>query len=439
MTQKNPLFPDNKKSDEKLDKGFVRPQGKKSVIKPLKGQSESIKGRDSAASVIRQKLAAIYAEEPDAEEKIQGIEHAAKPLSKHQLYLSELQKSGASVAEVQTKWHEYYTALPEKEKHSVWQEFYAVHNKRSQHTRLQTELASEKAEPDKKPAHQKAVVSSHDIATPSAARKRLRDARSAREVKQSISDTVTARGKLQKKHHLQSLMFGLATGFAVLVIMLFGLFNEMIIAPLIQPSRNVSATPIIMNGDAMAADGQSKVIIPKINVEIPVDYTLTSNSEEVVQAGLNNGVIHYPNTVRPGEQGNAAFFGHSSNNIFNPGKYKFAFVLLSRLEAGDMFYLTHEGKAYAYRIYEKRVVNPEDVWVLNSVEGKTATATLITCDPPGTTLHRYVVWGEQVSPDPITATPPSTDSTDIAPGAVDSAEELPGPAQSLWSRMWSWL
>lgn len=438
MTHRNPLFPDSPKSDKPSDAVSPRPQGKKSVIQPLPEQIQSIKGRESAASVIRKKLAAIYAAEPDAKQGTQNLENAAKPLSKHQVYLADLQKSGASIAEIQTKWHEYYLALPEDEKRSVWQEFYAVHEKRSLHTRQPAPHTATTPQSTAAPTHQKAVVSNHDIATPSASRKRLRDARSARDIKQSISDTVTARGKLQGKHHLQSILFGLGTGAVVLAVMMFGLFNEMIIAPLIQPSRNVSATPIIMNGDTMAADGQSKVIIPKINVEIPVDYTLTSNSEEVVQAGLNNGVIHYPSTSKPGEQGNAAFFGHSSNNIFNPGKYKFAFVLLSRLESGDMFYLTHEGKAYAYKIYDKQIVDPADVWVLNDVAGKAATAALITCDPPGTTRHRLVVWGEQVSPDPSTAAPSST-TTDAAPSATSTTDELPGPAPSLWSRLWSWL
>jgi LPXTG-site transpeptidase (sortase) family protein len=218
--------------------------------------------------------------------------------------------------------------------------------------------------------------------------------------------------------------------------MLFGLFNELVIAPFIQPSRSVSATPIILDTDGIAADGTSKVIIPKINVEIPVDYSLTSLAEDVVQKGLENGIIHYPTTSRPGQQGNAAYFGHSSNNIFNPGKYKFAFVLLNNLENGDMFYQTYEGKVYAYKVYEKRVVSPEDVSVLNAVNGKTATAALITCDPPGTTLKRLVVWGEQISPDPATNTPISRQTAVAAP-AQNTA--LPGQPKSLWSRLTGWL
>lgn len=423
----NPLFQSSDKTDDKKSAGYVLPKGKKHTVEPPKDDPH----KNAAANVIRQKLATIYSDEPSARQEIAELPNVHKPLSKHQKFLDELQKKATSVAEIQTKWHEYYTNLPEDEKHQVWREFYAEQSKHSRYA----QFTEKQHEPEKHPNG--AVVSKHEISTPSASHKRLRDARSAREVKEGISRKIDANAHSEKPHPLKSLFFGLAVGVTVLVITLFGLFNELIIAPFIQPSRNVSATPIILNNDGIAADGTTKVIIPKINVEIPVDYGLTSMSEDVVQQGLENGVVHYPSTVKPGEQGNAAFFGHSSNNIFNPGKYKFAFVLLSNLEPGDMFYLTYNKKVYAYKIFDKKVVNPNDTWILNPVEGKTATAALITCDPPGTTLHRLVVWGEQVSPDPATNTQAASGSTQQA--GADTNQELIGPSTSLWSRFTDWL
>lgn len=419
----NPLFPNPANDGDKKSSGYVLPKGKKSV-KPAADPKQA----DAAANVIRQKLAAIYADEPNAKQEIAELPHAHKPLSKHQHFLQDMMKKATSVAEIQTKWHEYYTNLPEEEKHQVWREFYAEQSKNSRYAQF---TASQQG-PEKHPNG--AVVSKHEIATPSASHKRLRDSRSTREVKENIAKKLEKNAKDGKPHPLKSLFFGLSIGFAVLLVTLFGLFNELIIAPFIQPSRNVSATPIILNNDGIAADGSTKVIIPKINVEIPVDYGLTSMSEDVVQQGLENGVVHYPSTVKPGEAGNAAFFGHSSNNIFNPGKYKFAFVLLSNLQPGDMFYLTYNKKVYAYKVFDKKVVNPDETWILNPVEGKTATAALITCDPPGTTLHRLVVWGEQVSPDPATNTQTAT------PQASATADQkIIGPSTSLWSRFTNWL
>jgi sortase A len=257
-------------------------------------------------------------------------------------------------------------------------------------------------------------------------------------MKKRIVNRVIASSEAQAKakQHLHSLAFGLVTGVIVLFVFLFGFFNEMFIAPFVQPSRHVSATPIIVSADSVAPSATPEVIIPKINVQIPVVYDEKSVDEAAIQRALERGIIHYPSTVLPGQQGNASFFGHSSNNIFNKGKYKFAFVLLHELVPGDIFYLTYETKVYTYRVFDKKVVPPSEISVLNNVPGKTATATLITCDPPGTSTNRLVVWGEQISPDPSGAaapvTPPAT-ATDTIP------TELPSEGPTMWSRFWNWL
>jgi sortase A len=144
--------------------------------------------------------------------------------------------------------------------------------------------------------------------------------------------------------------------------------------------------------------------------------------------------VHYPSTVLPGQNGNAAFFGHSSNNIFNPGKYKFAFVLLHELQPGDTFYLTYNHVAYVYKVFRRIIVSPDQVGVLDNVRGHRATATLITCDPPGTALNRLVIVGDQISPDPAHnragQNSISSDSTVTA---------LPDNGPSLWDRITSFL
>jgi sortase A len=102
----------------------------------------------------------------------------------------------------------------------------------------------------------------------------------------------------------------------------------------------------------------------------------------------------------PGESGNVAIVGHSSNNILNSGKYKFAFVLLKKLEAEDTFFVQKDGIRYTYKVYKKEVVGPDNVAVLDTQE-KPNTITLITCDPPGTSINRLIITAEQISPDPL--------------------------------------
>ena len=143
----------------------------------------------------------------------------------------------------------------------------------------------------------------------------------------------------------------------------------------------------------------------------------------------------YPTTALPGQKGNAAFFGHSSNNIFNPGQYKFAFLMLNELVAGDTFYITYNKTAYAYTVYDKKIVAATAVDILNPVPEKSATALLVTCDPPGTSLRRLAVWGEQVSPNP------NANTAAVAPpqGSDKSSEALPGNGLTLWGRFRQWI
>jgi sortase A len=372
-------------------------------------------GDHNAADVIRDKVSRIYSEEPDASKELEESEESSHR-SKHQKFMYELSTSGKDLVTIQTEWHNYYQKLPPKEKHQVWQEFYASQpSATGQHPT---------------PTPHSVAEHKHQVAgTNRAKRKKIRDARSKKEVQEVIKDKVSAGGKLEAKHHLQSLLFGLGIGLLVVVVFMFGFFNEVIISPFIQPSRAQASTPLIVTTDSVAPTDKQEVIIPKINAEIPIDFTQTTTDEDVIEGALENGVVHYPTTSKPGENGNTAYFGHSSNNIFNKGKYKFAFVLLHTLEPGDTFYLTYNGKVYVYKVFSKRIVDPSEVSVLNPIDGHPATATLITCDPPGTSLHRLIIAADQISPSP-------SGNTQAAPAAVNTAktENLPGNGPTLLGR-----
>ena len=371
-----------------------------------------------AANVIREKVARIYSEEPNAQKEL--AESQASPhRSKHQEFMYNLSTSGKDLATIQTEWHNYYQSLPSHERHQVWHEFYASQ-------------ASVTGAAPVNEAQQLAAHKQEARTTTTHKKQKLRDARNPEEITAAIRNKVTAGGKLEAKHHIQSLLFGLSMGAVVLLVFLFSFFNEVIIAPFIQPARTSAATPIILSSDAAPATAQPEVIIPKINVEIPTDFSVTSTDESQIETALDSGVVHYPTTVHPGEIGNTAFFGHSSNNIFNKGKYKFAFVLLHTLEKGDTFYLTYNHKSYVYKVISKTVVQPNNVSVLDPVPGHAATATLITCDPPGTSINRLIIVGEQVSPDPLanaTAATPAAKLTNTPSAA------LPGNGQTLQGRI----
>lgn len=410
----NPLFD---------PKHYNLPAHKGKVVQPMPDKDVKTDGSSPAIELVRQKIQNIYTYEPDALAEENDAEKAGNHRSRHQQFMYELSISGKSLAEIQTAWHNYYTGLPDNEKHQVWQEFYENHAKQSHYAKAQ-----ESATQDTKLHSANYAESATHQYTKSVPN------RSVAAIKEHVVKRVSSRAKLQRKDHLKSLTFGLGMGSIVVIILLFSFFNERFIAPFITPSKSVSSTAIVINPADSVVGPESKIVIPKINVEAPVVFNEPSIEEQAVQRALESGVLHYATTPNPGELGNGAIFGHSSGNIFNAGKYKFAFILLKSLSNGDVFYVQKDGKRYAYKVFEKKIVRPEEVSVLNNIEGKSATMTLITCDPPGTSVNRLVVVGEQISPDP-NANVAST----VNQNEQSKPTTLPSNSQSLWSRMWGWL
>ena len=376
--------------------------------------------KNPAADLIRQRIEAAYLHEPSVRVEAQEVEliSPTTELSKHQQFVNALVNSGKSLVDIQTTWHEYYQNLSDGQKHEVWQEFYVMHAQTSQFAAITGQAVT--AQPQAGPSPQ--ITVARALAP---VRKTLGELHS--HVLKKVAKT---RGHKPPKH-LQSLLFGLAAGTGALIIVLFSFFNERFIAPFIQPSRNVTNTPLISG--ALAIGAAPEIIIPKINVQIPVVYGVNTIEESAVQTALEDGVVHYADTALPGQNGNGVIVGHSSNNIFNKGKYKFAFVLLNRLEIGDTFYLQKDGRRYTYQVYIREIVKPDDVSVLGTRD-KPATVTLITCDPPGTTINRLVVVGEQIDPSPATNAAQTTQNS-LAAQTV----KIPGNSQSLWYRLTGWL
>lgn len=399
---------DNKKHSGQFDASLKLPDDK-----PRDDSGDD--SRQAAADLIRKRVEAAYTDEPDVKDEIKDIKET--PISKrsrHQEFIYELTSTGKPLHEIQSAWHEYYAGLTDAEKHQVWQEFYDTHSRSSGHPAISRTSSR---------PHRRNKL---------AERLQSKTARSAavRHPKKPRETRLPARKNTKKVNPLHSLIFGLAIGSVTILIFLFGFFNERIIAPFIQPSRNVSSIPIISSAPV---GSEPKIIIPKINADVPVVYDVNTIEEAAIQKGLERGVVHYADTANPGQNGNVVIVGHSSGNIFNLGKYKFAFSLLRTLENGDTFFLHKDGKKYVYQVYKKSVVKPTEVSVLGLAD-KPATATLITCDPPGLNTNRLVVTAEQISPDPLTNAPSNTQNQ-----LAQSTSLVPGNSPSLWSRLVNWF
>lgn len=206
---------------------------------------------------------------------------------------------------------------------------------------------------------------------------------------------------------------GFVTGFIILIVMNFPLVSTWI-QLWITPAATLSSGSIAEASDRPVPP-EPRLIIPKINVDAPVVYGMVSTAEPEVQKALESGILHYGNTALPGQKGNTVLVGHSSNNVWAEGDYKFVFALLEKLEVGDKFFAHKDSKRYTYQVSSKKVVSPSDVSVLNPTD--TPVITLITCTPVGTNWNRLIIKADQVSPDPESAAPAQTNniSTPILP------------------------
>lgn len=419
------------------DSNYFPSKQNRKRIEPL---NDSGTDTSAAVDVIRQKIANLYeADEPTAQAEAAAAEATpAIERSKHQAYMHELSSSGRSLEEIQAAWHNYYRNLSDEEKHEVWQEFHEQHNRQqaskpSDRGMAKADTIAAKSSNTPQPSQPIAPEQPHQVASTPASqapehKAHSQQAQDVEPIRERLLEKV-AGGSRKTKANLKSTVFGLSVGGGLMLILAFSFFNERFIAPFITPSTVLSSTPLIMDEETPVGD-EARIIIPKINLDIPVIYDEESIAEDDVQRALEDGVLHYPITPEPGENGNSVFFGHSSNNILNRGSYKFAFVLLSQLEEGDTFMIEKDGQRYVYRVFDKAIVPPTDFSVLDPEPDKPAIATLITCDPPGTSINRLAVYGEQISPDPI-----DNEESTVDPREASTPAELPSDAPTLWDRV----
>lgn len=241
----------------------------------------------------------------------------------------------------------------------------------------------------------------------------------------------TSADKVQKSRHFMPFM----AATMVLVLFLFLQYNRVIFANVeayVSPGNIDPANIIVDPTIASNVGDEPKLIIPKINVDTPIVYDTKPDHNSQMKA-MEKGVAWFgiPGAnSQPGQVGNTVLSGHSSNDLFDPGEFKFIFARLEQLENGDSIYVNHKGTRHIYSVTKKEVVKPTDVHKLVYDTDK-PMLTLITCVPLGTARDRLLVTAEQVSPNPIEAKEAPQPSQ---PETVDEAA-MPGNSPSLLGRL----
>jgi sortase A len=116
--------------------------------------------------------------------------------------------------------------------------------------------------------------------------------------------------------------------------------------------------------------------IPSIKLRSPI-------VEGVALSNLEVGIGHFPGTPGIGKTGNSVFAGHRSYTF---GSF---FNRLDELKNGDSIYLQNMKSRFEYIVYDKSLVLPEDISVLDNTEKQ--IITLITCHPIYSATHRLII------------------------------------------------
>ena len=262
-------------------------------------------------------------------------------------------------------------------------------------------------------------------------------------LKERIQKKASSSFQLSKRHRKFIPIF--AGVFTVLFI-LFLQYNRLIFAPImayIAPGNsNDTEITAIDPTITTAPTAEPKLIIPKLNVDVPAHFNI-ANDTATIDNAMNHGVAQFkiPGAdALPGQVGNLVISGHSAGDIYSNNQYKFIFSGLERLQDNDLIYVNYNSVRYTYKVTKKQTVEPTDVAALVYPTSK-PILTLITCTPLGSDRYRLLVTAEQVSPtyeEKAVSTPTNTDSTAALPGN-NTSSEMPANEKPLFQKIWGFL
>ena len=140
-----------------------------------------------------------------------------------------------------------------------------------------------------------------------------------------------------------------------------------------------------LNGDNIKDNVLGYIIIPKINVKLPIYDGSGKNI-------LTKGIGHLENTSLPvgGKSTHSVLVGHTGL------AYADMFDNLNDLNIGDIFYIRTLDTLLKYKVNDKNIVLPDNTDVLKIQEDEDLV-TLVTCTPKHKNTHRLLVTGTRTN------------------------------------------
>ena len=410
----------------------MRPEDKRPTTPIVVPQRQSttagdsqIPGGEQAANIVRGQIDTIYKNDP---ELTMPAEQAAAPKNGPVPYTPpapqnlQLASQQAEVGNPYERTHNeqqhQIQASAWQKYHSAWQSYYQQYYERyyvSQVHKAKQSLEAQSGEQPKEPVDESI---SNDEA--------MYDLRA--KLRGRINEKAT---KVRKSRHFVPIIAALS----VMLVFVFLQYNRVIFASVeayVTPGNMDPSTLIIDPSTQVQVGPEPRLIVPKINVDVPIVWDATAADQNSLNNAMNNGVAWFniPGaSAKPGEVGNFVVSGHSSNDWLDSGDYKFVFARLEQLTEGDVIYVNYNSVRYTYNIVRREVVKPTDVAALVDPTTK-PLITLITCVPLGTANERLLVFAEQVSPDPKTAA-----TSTPTPATTSTATKMPSNSPTFLQRL----
>lgn len=369
--------------------------------------------QSAAANVLRSQIDVLYGDRPVASPAPRDHNAAATPRTDANPYERTHEAHPQPQAE---QWKAYHSAWQ-----NYYQQYYAAYYAHQQSQQKALEGATEPVkETPVETTPAQSYFSSHTDLEETA--EDLSKDQALFELRQKLLGKVRHQAKKIRgsKHFMP-----IAASLVVVLVFLFLQYNRVLFAAVnayVSPGSIDPQNIVIDPSGGTSVSQDPRLVIPKINVDVPVLYDVGADYDSQMEA-MAKGVAHFSipgANSHPGEIGNTVISGHSSNDLFDGGEYKFIFAQLDKLNTSDTIYANYKGTRYTYVVTKKEVVMPTEVSKLVYTTNK-PVMTLITCTPLGTSQKRLLVTAEQISPDPAAAAAAPAGS-----GQASESTSIPG-------------
>jgi LPXTG-site transpeptidase (sortase) family protein len=143
---------------------------------------------------------------------------------------------------------------------------------------------------------------------------------------------------------------------------------------------------------------QANLIIESIGVNTPIIFGVNTDTGDIYK-NLENGVVHYSTSPKPGQNGVSVVLGHSSAYPWYKGAYGSIFALLGKLKVDDKISIQYsDGRTFAYLVKQSIIFTPfkGDDRLTQIEQTQKSTLVLISCWPVGTNYKRIAIEAEQI-------------------------------------------